>query len=248
ASVASFVGLTPDRVKSSGDQNMAVCGDRLVPLHSLARLLGEPKAEGGVLLELSAGGSPVMLAAEAIEGEEEVRIRPLPAAAGKHPVFDSMTLLASARPVPVISPLLLSALQGREVLPRTERVFVARLRVLLVDDSTVTREMLRRLLEDGGFAVRAASSAAEALKQLEEAEFDCLITDIEMPRMDGLELTRRLRATPALAQLPVVVVSTRDSAEDRLAGLHAGADVYITKQGMNSRELLRIVQRLGGRL
>ena len=134
------------------------------------------------------------------------------------------------------------------MLPRTERVFVARLRVLLVDDSTVTREMLRRLLEDGGFAVRAASSAAEALKQLEEAEFDCLITDIEMPRMDGLELTRRLRATPALAQLPVVVVSTRDSAEDRLAGLHAGADVYITKQGMNSRELLRIVQRLGGRL
>lgn len=226
---------------------MAVCGDRLVPLHSLARLLGEPEAKGGVLLELTTGGSPVALVAESIVGEEEVLIRPLPSVAGKHPVFDSMTLLASARPVPVLSPLLLTTLGGGEALPTAARPETSPLRVLLVDDSMVTREMLRRLLEDGGCTVRAASSAAEALRLLAEMRFDCLITDIEMPEMNGLELTRRLRATPDLAQTPVVVVSTRNTAEDRLAGLHAGADVYITKQGMHLRELLRVVRRLGGR-
>ncbi len=246
AAVASFVRLTPDLLKRSGDHEMAVLRERLVPVHRLSRLLGEPKTDEGVLLELSTGGSTMALLADAIAGEEEVLIRPFPAAAGRHRVFDSMTLLSNARPVPVISPSLLSSLSDREALPQAGRKTAARLHVLLVDDSTVTREMLRRLLEDGGCTVRGVSSAAQALQQLAEARFDCLITDIEMPRMDGLELTRQLRATPALAQLPVVVVSTRDSAEDRLAGLHAGADAYITKQGMDSRELLQIVRRLGG--
>jgi CheY-like chemotaxis protein len=105
--------------------------------------------------------------------------------------------------------------------------------------------MIRRLLEDGGFDVRAAASAADALTALTEREFDCLVTDIEMPGMNGLELTRHLRDTPQFAHLPIVVVSTRDRPQDRLAGLEAGADAYLTKQGLDARELVRLVERVG---
>jgi CheY-like chemotaxis protein len=119
-------------------------------------------------------------------------------------------------------------------------------RVLLVDDSHVTREMLRRLLEDAGFRVTGAASAEDALVALDGAEFDCVVTDIEMPDMDGLALTRTLRQQPFHADLPVIVVSTLDRPADRLAGLESGADAYLTKQKLDARELVALVRRVGG--
>jgi CheY-like chemotaxis protein len=119
--------------------------------------------------------------------------------------------------------------------------------VLLVEDSPATREMERRLLEDAGFEVTAAADAAEALARLAEASFDGMVVDIEMPGMNGFELTERLRAGDRTAQLPIVVVSTRDQPEDRLRGLRAGADAYLTKQGLDAGELVMLLRRLVGR-
>ena len=110
----------------------------------------------------------------------------------------------------------------------------------------VTREMERRLLEDAGFRVSAAADADEGLNYLGEEEFDCVVTDIEMPGMDGYELTRHLREIPRFSQLPIIVVSTRDRPEDRLEGLQAGADAYLTKQGLDAGELVDLVRRLSG--
>jgi CheY-like chemotaxis protein len=150
--------------------------------------------------------------------------------------------------VGVLSP---SALARRDLLrarPRRAPVEAPRrVRVLLVDDSLVTREMERRLLEDAGFAVVAAGDADEALGRLGEEAFDCIVTDIEMPGMDGFALTEHLRSMEHFAQLPIVVVSTRDRPEDRLRGLRAGADAYLTKQGLDAGELIDLVRRLAGR-
>jgi two-component system, chemotaxis family, sensor histidine kinase and response regulator WspE len=121
------------------------------------------------------------------------------------------------------------------------------MRVLLVDDSLVTREMERRLLEDAGFEVAAVGDADEALSRLGEESFGCVVTDIEMPGMDGFELTAHLRSMEHFAQLPIVVVSTRDRPEDRLRGLKSGADAYLTKQSLDAGELVDLVRRLGGR-
>ncbi len=118
--------------------------------------------------------------------------------------------------------------------------------MLLVDDSLVTREMERRLLEDAGFEVEAAGDAEEALSRLGEESFDCVVTDIEMPGMDGFELTAQLRGMEHFAQLPIIVVSTRDRPEDRLRGLKAGADAYLTKQSLDAGELVDLVRRLSG--
>jgi CheY-like chemotaxis protein len=114
----------------------------------------------------------------------------------------------------------------------------------LVEDSLVTREMERRLLEDAGFEVTGAADADEGLSYLGEGRFDCLVTDIEMPGMDGYALTRHLREIPRFAHLPIIVVSTRDLPEDRLQGLQAGADAYLTKQGLDAGELVDLVRRL----
>jgi DNA-binding response OmpR family regulator len=73
------------------------------------------------------------------------------------------------------------------------------------------------------------------------------VTDIEMPGVDGLDLTRRLRGQAEYSDLPVVVVSTLDRPSDRLAGLESGADAYLTKQGLDVRELVALITRVGGR-
>jgi CheY-like chemotaxis protein len=106
--------------------------------------------------------------------------------------------------------------------------------------------MVRRLLEDAGFSVVGVGSADDALLALEAREFDCLVTDIEMPGMDGLELTRKLREDARYSDLPIIVVSTLDRPADRLAGLESGADSYLTKQGLDARSLVTLVRRIGG--
>ncbi|MEN8165650.1 MAG: response regulator, partial [Acidobacteriota bacterium] len=121
------------------------------------------------------------------------------------------------------------------------------LKVLLVDDSRITREMFRRILMDAQIEVTSVASGEDALVVLEEGNVDCLVTDIEMPGMDGLELTRRVRDSAQWEHLPVVVVSTRDQASDRMAGLEAGADAYLAKQNLDDEDLVALIHRLGGR-
>jgi two-component system, chemotaxis family, sensor kinase CheA len=218
------------------------------PVRSLSEMLaGLRGRDEVVVVEASVGGVELALAVDAVVGEEEVVLRVLPRGLGAPACFTEMALLASGRPVPVVS---LHQLVDRAA-GRSEAGGVRQpsgpVRVLLVDDSRVTREMLRRVLEDGGFEVTSLGAAEEALRALEDGGFDCVVTDIEMPGMNGLELTRALRKTPSLAQLPVVVVSTRNRPEDHHAGLAAGADAYLAKQGLEARELLAVIARLGAR-
>lgn len=212
----------------------------------LSEIFGEKPSDVGVMVEMIVGGSPVALVADAIIGEEEVMVRPMPAAAGAPPSVDGMTLLASGRPVPVLS--LQRPYDEGTILEASELVSPAEpIHVLLVDDSRVTREMMRRLLEDAGFRVTGVGSAEDAMRALDLGGVDCLVTDIEMPGVDGLDLTRKLRSDAEHADLPVVVVSTLDRPSDRLAGLESGADAYLTKQGLDVRELVALIHRVGGR-
>ena len=237
-----------DVVERDG-RTLARVDGRLIPFVPLARVWGETAREPQLLLEGSVSGRAIAVAVDDVEGEEEVLVRPLPRASRAGRMLDGMALLSSGLPVGVLSP---AGLGGRDPgLPRTAAQPRAeparRVQVLLVEDSLVTREMERRLLEDAGFRVTAVGDADEALGRLAEERFDCLVTDIEMPGMDGFELTEQLRAMEHFAQLPIVVVSTRDRPEDRLRGLRAGADAYVTKQGLDAGELVDLVRRLAGR-
>jgi two-component system chemotaxis sensor kinase CheA len=223
-------------------------GDRLLAFVPLARLYGQTPAANQVLLEGLVSGQPLALAVDEVLGEEEVLVRPITRKAATDRLLEGVALLASGQPVGVLSPAVLAQRELLHALPAVAaRSVRQRVRVLLVEDSLVTREMERRLLEDAGFEVAAAADAAEALSRLGEAAFDCVVTDIEMADMDGFELTSQLRGMEHFAHLPIVVVSTRDRPEDRLRGLKAGADAYLTKQSLDAGELVQLVRRLSAR-
>jgi two-component system chemotaxis sensor kinase CheA len=119
--------------------------------------------------------------------------------------------------------------------------------ILVVDDALTVRELQRSILERAGFEVRVASDGVQALAMLAEERSDLVLTDVEMPRMDGFALTEAIRAQPNLANLPVIVLTSRSSDDDRRRGLEAGADGYIVKSAFDEAALLSAVDRLLGR-
>jgi two-component system chemotaxis sensor kinase CheA len=236
--------LLPGRAADAGEEASGA-EERLVAFVPLARLYGQAPAAHQVLLEGQVSGQPLALVVDDVLREQEVLVRPLTRKVATDHLLEGVALLASGEPVGVLSPAVLAQREYLRALPvAATRAVGRRVRVLLVEDSLVTREMERRLLEDAGFEVAAAADAAEALSRLGEETFDCVVTDIEMADMDGFELTTQLRGMEHFAHLPIVVVSTRDRPEDRLRGLKAGADAYLTKQSLDAGELVQLVRRL----
>lgn len=123
---------------------------------------------------------------------------------------------------------------------------VARKRVLVVDDSLTVRELERKLLVSRGYDVTVAVDGMDGWNALRGEDFDLLITDIDMPRMDGIELVTLLRRDTRLQSLPVMVVSYKDREEDRRRGLDAGADYYLAKASFHDDALLDVVVELIG--
>jgi two-component system, chemotaxis family, sensor kinase CheA len=119
-----------------------------------------------------------------------------------------------------------------------------RRRALVVDDSPLTRELLVTMMESAHFEVIEAADGLIALKQLQTFHFEVVVSDLEMPHMDGIELAKAIKSDPKLKKLPVILVTTRGSDEDKRRGLDAGADAYITKSEMVRRDLLETVARL----
>ncbi|WP_431859207.1 hybrid sensor histidine kinase/response regulator [Azospirillum sp.] len=117
-------------------------------------------------------------------------------------------------------------------------------RILVVDDSITTRSMERNLFEAAGYAVRVAVDGLDAWGMLRNEDFDLVVSDIDMPRMDGFELTTRIREDPRLADLPVVLVTALDSREDKERGVRVGANAYVLKSAFEESNLLEIVGRL----
>ena len=122
----------------------------------------------------------------------------------------------------------------------------ARRRVLVVDDSITVREVERRLLENNGYEVAVAVDGMDGWNALQRASFDLLVTDVDMPRMDGLELVRHVRAAPRTASLPIVIVSYKEQPEYRLKGMEAGANYYLTKSSFHDESLVGAVRDLIG--
>jgi two-component system chemotaxis sensor kinase CheA len=121
----------------------------------------------------------------------------------------------------------------------------ARLRsILVVEDSITARGLLRSILESAGYRVKTAVDGMEAWAALNLEPFDLVVSDVEMPRMNGFELTARIRNDKQLEELPVVLVTALESREDRERGVDVGANAYILKGGFEQGTLLEAVRRL----
>ena len=119
-----------------------------------------------------------------------------------------------------------------------------RIRILMAEDSFTSRMLLKNILESAGHEVTTAVDGVDALTELRLAEFDLIVSDVEMPRMNGFDLTARIRADPKLADKPVILVTALASREHRERGIDVGANAYIAKGSFDQSDLLAAIRRL----
>ncbi|HXD87528.1 MAG TPA: response regulator, partial [Urbifossiella sp.] len=123
---------------------------------------------------------------------------------------------------------------------------VRKKRVLVVDDSITVREVERQLLLHQGYDVAVAVDGMDGWNQVRAGKFDLVVTDVDMPRMSGLQLVQAVRADDRLKQMPVVIVSYKEREEDRLRGLEVGANYYLTKSSFHDNRFVQAVHDLIG--
>jgi two-component system chemotaxis sensor kinase CheA len=117
-------------------------------------------------------------------------------------------------------------------------------RILVAEDSITSRTLLKNILETAGYHVATAVDGADAFTQLRSIEFDLVVSDVDMPRMNGFELTIKIRADKKLGELPVVLVTALESRDDKERGIEAGANAYIIKSSFDQSNLLEVIHRL----
>ncbi len=194
-------------------------------------------------------------------GERELVVRPLDSRLGKVQDISAAALMCDGSLVLIVdvSDLVRSvnnllntgrlarvganeAIVPSSVAPRNERK-----RVLVVDDSITVREVERKLLQNRGYTVEVAVDGMEGWNAIRSQPYDLVISDIDMPRMNGIELIKQIKRHPRLNSVPVIVVSYRDREEDRIQGLEAGADYYLTKSSFHDDTLIEAVVDLIGK-
>ncbi len=193
-------------------------------------------------------------------GERDLRVSPLDARLGKVPNLSSSSVLEDGWPVLIVDveDLIRSVdnlLSGRRLgrlgaegasISAAERPTHAARRVLVVDDSITVRELERQLLEGRGYLVDTAVDGVDGWNSVRSGRYDLVVSDIDMPRMDGIQLVRHIKDDPRLRSIPVVVVSYKDREEDRIKGLDAGANAYLTKSSFQDKTFLATVADLIG--
>ena len=254
--VERLMRLDPSEVRQIDGQHVLPTPDGPVPLATMARLLGPPlperPVEGHLLVVLLAVGQRrAGVVVDALLAEEELVIRPLERLRQPIARLSGAALLPNGRVALVVNPGALvrwgamreatAALQLSKAPAAPERR--ARRRILVVDDSLTTRTLEQSVLEAAGYEVLTAVDGADAWRVLQERGADLVVSDIEMPRMDGFALTESIRRS-RLGNLPVVLVTSLESPEHQARGLEVGADAYIVKSSFDQASLLDTIRQL----
>jgi two-component system chemotaxis sensor kinase CheA len=262
----------PDQLHQVEGRDTLALDGRVIPLANLADVLELPPGVApSAATQVRAGATPaaanphaaylvigtserrLALTVDAVTGEEEVLVKPLRKPLVRVRNVAGATILATGAIAPVldVQDLLRSAARHRAAaavpagsVPAAAQPVAPR--VLVAEDSITSRMLLQAILESAGYRVSTAVDGADAWERLQGGGFDLLVSDIEMPRLDGIGLTQRIRSDAALAALPVVLVTTLASPQDRERGASAGANAYIVKGGFDQGDLLGSVRRLLG--
>jgi two-component system chemotaxis sensor kinase CheA len=230
---------------------------RVLPLVRLADVLeikSEPKlgqaSEFVTVLILGASDQKIAFSVNAILNEQEVLVKSLGRQLSRVRNVSAATVLGSGQVALIlnVSDLILSAMRiaGVGLVAHTQRPEDEEKTksILVVEDSITSRMLLKNILESAGYEVQTAVDGADAWSTLKTANFDLVVSDVEMPRMDGFELTAKIRSQENLKSLPVVIVTSLESREDRERGIDVGANAYIVKSGFEQNNLLSVVKRL----
>jgi two-component system chemotaxis sensor kinase CheA len=220
----SVLNLTPQRKRGDGSQFITV----LVIAH-------EKKC--------------IAFGVDMILNEQEVLVKGLGKQLSRVQNVAGAAVIGSGEVVPIlnVSDLLKSALKIQRVseIPSVAGEEEAGVKsIMVVEDSVTSRVLLKNILESAGYTVQTAVDGIDAITRLKTEDFDLVVSDIEMPRMDGFDLTLKIRDDKKLSELPVILVTALEKREDRERGIEAGANAYIVKSSFNQENLLEVIRRL----
>ncbi len=255
-----IVRVPRDDVRRLEGRPHFVVDEELVGLVEAVLVLGLPDLGGGEdpmpVVVVSDRNHRFGLIVDEFLGERDLEVRPLDPRLGKPPDLNSASVLDDGWPVLIVDVEDLvrsidNLLGGRRLRSLAGPSGAARARkaakkILVVDDSITVRELERQLLEGRGYSVDVAVDGVDGWNAVRVGDYHLVISDVDMPRMDGIGLVRSIKGDPRLKSTPVVIVSYKDRDEDRMRGLDAGADGYLTKSSFHDRTFLDAVADLIG--
>ena len=254
--VERVIRVKAGEIRSVEGRDTISVSERAVALVRLADVLNLPQREAfaepratTVALVLGTGDQRIAFVVDAARDEQEVLVKPLGKPLSRVRNIAGATVLASGQVAPIlnVSDLLKSA---RKTGVATRAAAASRpadakaKSVLVAEDSITSRMLIKGILESAGYKVKTAVNGMDAFTLLRAEPFDLLVSDVEMPRLNGFDLTARIRADKKLAELPVVLVTALESPEDRERGIDVGASAYIVKSKFDQSNLLDAVRRL----
>lgn len=245
--------VVPRQTFTVGGQTMLTVDGATVPLVALATLLERPvvnqNEQNPLAVIMPVADQRLALLVDDVLTEQEVAVKPLGKPLAHVRNVAGAALMGDGKPVVILNAAdLVRSVKGMRkslVIQHREAAHKDRhAHILVVDDSITTRTLEKNILETAGFEVTTATDGMEALRQLKERHIDLVVSDVEMPNMDGITLTRHLREINDYKDLPIILVTSLESREDRERGMVAGADAYIVKRGFDQAELLKTIQQL----
>ncbi|WP_137939545.1 response regulator [Chitinivorax sp. B] len=253
ASVSQVLRIVPQFIRSVEGRDSLEWQGVILALVWLADVLGlprEPVEEGRhvSLVIVTWQGRQLAFAVDRVVGDQEVLVKGLGPQLKRVTYLSGATVLGSGRVVPILSigDLMKGAVGLTPKQPATGQMpqGARQPTILIAEDSITSRSLLKNILEMAGYTVLPAVDGVDALAQLHDNQVDLVVSDVEMPRLDGLGLTARIRSAPATRDLPVILVTALDAKEDRERGVDAGANAYIVKSGFDQEGLLDVIRRL----
>jgi two-component system sensor histidine kinase and response regulator WspE len=251
--------LPRDRIEALEGRHYFVLGDQQVSLLTAHQVLdcGDPPriANDLPIVVLGDRNARYGLIVDRFLGERELVVQPLDPRLGKVQNISAAAQMEDGSPVLIMDVedmvRSIEKLASGGLLAKIQRggpdfSLKKQKRVLAVDDSLTVRELERKLLTGRGYLTDVAVDGMDGWNAVRSGQYDLVLTDVDMPRMDGIELATLIKRDPLLKSLPVVIVSYKDREEDRLRGLEAGADYYLTKGSFHDETLLQAVVDLIG--
>lgn len=236
-----------DTISLSG---RAVARVNLSDVLQLPGTAGNGESPGGVpVVVLGLGDQRIAFAVDAVLDEQEVLVKTIGKPLSRVRNIAGATVLGSGQVVPILNVAdLLKSARGaaasasRAAVEPQEAEEAAS--ILVAEDSITSRMLIKSILESAGYRVKTAVDGMEAFSLLRAERFDLVVSDVEMPRLNGFDLTARIRADKKLAELPVVLVTALETREDRERGVDVGASAYIIKSNFDQSNLLDAIRRL----
>ena len=224
----------------------------LTPLSTMLQVAAAPTAARQTVIVAEGSDGRFGILVEAVHEEQELVFKELRGPLRNQKTFTGAALLGNGDIVPILDVNALFELAARAPFAGTAPMLARRAaprvcRVLVVDDSLVAGELQKNILLAAGYESEIASDGVEALECLHRKEWDLVVADVDMPRMSGFELTEHIRADEQFRDIPVIIVTSRDTIDDRRRGFEVGADAYVLKREFDQSQLLDTVRRLIGR-